>query len=235
MSAERPEEDELLAAELAFGLLDDPERAAAEGRLRSDAAFSQAHARWQAYAAAMFSDPGEAPRPSVWSAIEARLPVNDTSPAGTPRSTLRRWQAGTLVAIAAAIVLGVVAVQKPSRVPVRVPIVQPATAPMVAVLTGKKGVVMISFDPASRRITTAADGLDIGNHSPELWVIPADGRPRSMGLMNASAPGWAKVPAAASSMMAAGVTIAVSAEPIGGSPTGRPTGQVVLTGKRAGT
>lgn len=234
MSAELPEDDELLAAELAFGLIDGEERQVAESRIGRDAPFTRAHARWQAYAAAMFADRGEAPRPSVWSAIEARLPANDVAPSASAKS-LRWWQMGTLAASAAAVVLGVVSMQKPATVFVHVPVAQAPTAPMVAVLTGKKGLVTVSFDPASGRMVSAASGLDIGDHSPELWVIPADGKPRSMGLMNASAPGWGKVPTMASSVMAAGVTIAVSLEPDGGSPTGQPTGPVILTGKMTAT
>jgi len=234
MSAALPEEDELLAAELAFGLIDGEEGAAAERRLASDSAFAEAHARWQAYAAALITDPGEAPRPSVWSAIEARLPANDVGPAGSVKS-LRWWQAGTLAASAAAVVLGFVALQKPQTIFVHVPVAQAPAAPMVAVLTGKKGLVTVSFDPASGRMTSAASGLDLGDRSPQLWVIPADGKPRSMGVMNATAPGWAKVPAPASAALAAGVTIAVSVEPIGGSPTGQPTGPVILTGKMTAT
>jgi anti-sigma-K factor RskA len=230
VSAALSDDDDLLAAELAFGLIDGADRQVAESRLGTDAAFAGAHARWQAYAAAMATDAGEAPRPSIWSAIEARLPANDMAPAAAPKS-LRWWQTGTLAASAAAVVLGVIAVQKPETVFVHVPVIQAPTAPMVAVLTGKKGLVTISFDPASDRMTSAASGLDIGNHSPELWVIPADGKPRSMGVMNASAPAWAKVPATASGVLAAGVTIAVSVEPVGGSPAGQPTGPVILTGK----
>lgn len=178
----------------------------------------------------MLDHPGEAPSASVWNAIEARLPANDTAPV-----SLLWWKAGTLVASAAAVVLGVVALQKPQTVIERVPVAQQAAAPMVAVLTGKKGFVTVSFDPASGRMTSAVTGLDIGEHSPELWVIPADGKPRSMGVMNAAVPSWAKVPATASSVMAAGVTIAVSVEPVGGSPTGQPTGPVILTGKLTAT
>jgi anti-sigma-K factor RskA len=229
VSAELPEYDELLAAELAFGLLDPADRQAAETRLASDEAFASAHARWQGYAAAMIDHPGEAPSASVWTAIEARLPANDSAPAAS--ASLRWWKAGTLVASAAAVVLGVVALQKPQTIIERVLVAQQASAPMVAVLTGKTGFVTVSFDPASGRMTSAVTGLDIGAHSPELWVIPADGKPRSMGVMNASAPSWAKVPTTASSVMAAGVTIAVSVEPVGGSPTGQPTGPVILTGK----
>lgn len=230
-----PEDDELLAAELAFGLIDGAEQHEAESRLGRDTAFAEAHARWQTYAAAMFSDRGEVPRPSVWSAIEALLPANDVAPMVRPTRSLRWWQAGTVAASAAAIMLGVVALQKPETVFVDVPVAQAPAAPMVAVLTGKKGLVTISFDPVSGRVTSAANGLDIGDHSPELWVIPADGKPRSMGVMNASAPAWVKVPAAASSALAAGVTIAISVEPVGGSPTGQPTGPVILTGKMTTT
>ncbi|WP_343611922.1 anti-sigma factor [Novosphingobium sp.] len=230
-----PEDDELLAAELAFGLIDGADKHAAEARLTTDAGFAQAHARWQDYAAAMFHDAGEAPRPSVWSAIEVRLPVNDAGHAMVTRATLRWWQGGAAVACAAALVLGVVAMQKPTEVIVRVPVAQAPIAPMVAVLTGKQGLVTVSFDPASGRMTSAASGLALGAHVPELWVIPADGKPRSMGVMNAAAPGWGKVPATAIPALSAGVTLAVSVEPVGGSPTGLPTGPVILTGKMATT
>jgi len=228
-----PDEDELLAAELAFGLIDGAEREAAQARLTRDEDFAAAHALWLDYGAAMFNGAGEVPRPSVWSAIEARLPANDTGRAA--RATLRWWQTGAVAASAAALVLGVVALQKPAQVIVRVPVAAAPTAPMVAVLTGKAGTVTVDFDPASGRMTSAATGLALGGRVPELWVIPADGKPRSMGVMNPSAPGWASVPASAISGLAAGVTLAVSAEPVGGSPTGLPTGPVILTGKMVAT
>jgi anti-sigma-K factor RskA len=56
-----PEDDELLAAELAFGLIDGAEKRAAEAMLATDEAFAHAHSRWQEYAAAMFQYAGEAP------------------------------------------------------------------------------------------------------------------------------------------------------------------------------
>lgn len=238
MTTPLSDDDELLAAEMAFGLIDGEDLRAARARLDSDADFVAAHARWQAHACGMLSGSGEAPRPSVWSAIEARLPANDVAPR-TPehgaqgKTSLRWWQAATLMASSAAVVLAVVALRKPESVIVQVPVAQQAaaSAPMVAVLTGAKGVVTVSFDPASGRMTSAATGLEVKGHSPELWVIPADGKPRSMGVFDPSAPGWAKVPTRASAAMAAGATLAVSVEPLGGSPTGQPTGPVILTGK----
>lgn len=228
MSAALSDDDELLAAELAFGLIDGTEAVAALQRVEAEPAFAEAHRRWENYAAAMFSAPGEAPSASVWRSIAARLPANDGAARGAS-ATLRWWQAGAMAASVAALVLGVVAVRKPQTVVEQVR--APTSAPMVAVLTGKQGVVTVSFDPATGRMTAAGSDLDIGKHSPELWVIPADGKPRSMGVVHASAPSWGKVPAAASAVMGAGVTIAVTVEPLGGSPTGQPTGPVILSGK----
>lgn len=237
-AADLGEDDELLAAELAFGLIAGAEAHEAEARLARDEAFAAAYARWQDYAAAMFSDPGEAPRPSVWNAIEARLPANEAyRAAGPSRATLRWWQSGALAASAAAVLLAVVVVERAPQMPVLpVPAAPKAEAPLVAVLTGGgKGVVTVSFDRASGRLTSAPTGVNIGAHSAELWVIPADGKPRSLGVIAAGVPGWTRAPGSAATAIAPGVTLAISVEPVGGSPTGQPTGAVILTGKVAAT
>ncbi len=225
------DDDELLAAELALGLIDGAERRDAESRLARDPVFASAHSRWQSWAAELFAGEGEAPRAEVWQEIEARLPVSQANVIPFPHSGQRLWQAFALAATVAAIALGVVAFRNPAQVLVRVPVAQTASAPMVAVLTGKTGVVTVSFDAASGRLTSAPSGLDVVGHSPELWVIPADGKPRSLGVMDAKSPSWIKTPGHAAAALAAGVTLAVSVEPIGGSPTGQPTGPVILTGK----
>ncbi len=229
-----PEDDELLAAELALGLIGGAERRVASDRLATEPAFAEAHARWQAHAAAMFADSGEPPPASIWRQIMLRLPANDVAAAVSLRS-LRWWQAGALTATAAACALGLVALRQPKTVLVPVAVQQGPAAPMVAVLTGRTGSATISFDPVSRRIVSATSGVILGKHSPELWVIPADGKPRSLGVISVTAPGWAQIPAAAAPAMAAGVTIAISVEPVGGSTTGQPTGPVILTGKMIAT
>ena len=237
MSVDEPlrDEDELLAAELAFGLLDTGERHAAEARLADDAGFAAAHGRWMGYAAAMATGRDEAPRPSIWPGIEARLPANDTATAVVaPRSSVRWWQASTFAAVAAAVVLAVIGVER-GPVPPPAPVIAQAqpVAPLVAVLTGApdKGLVTVSYDPASGRLTSAPNGVNVTGHSAELWVIPAGQSPRSLGVIAAGAPGWTRAPANAAPALAPGATLAVSVEPVGGSPTGAPTGPVILTGK----
>ena len=227
------EDDELLVAELAFGLLDPDARAAAEERLASSPAFAAHHRLWLKHAVTLIADRDEAPGPAVWDAIVASLPANENPPReDDPRTSLRFWRAATALSAAAALVLAVVAVErKPVPAPVAPPPVIAAAAPLVAVLAGKgRPVVTISFDRASGRLISAPSGLDLHGRSPELWVIPADGTPRSLGLIAATAPGVTHAPAAAN-LIAAGTTLAISVEPRGGSPTGLPTGPVILTGK----
>ncbi len=62
-------------------------------------------------------------------------------------------------------------------------------------------------------------------------MIPAGQSPRSLGVIAAGTPGWTRAPTKAAPALAAGATLAISVEPIGGSPTGAPTGPVILTGK----
>ena len=230
------EDDELLAAELAFGLLDGEERRTAEART-VERPFADAVELWRGYAAGLLAGPDTVPRPSIWTRIEARLPANDS--AAGPAATLRWWQAGTLVASAAAIVLTVVAVERGPLAPPppQIAIVTQPSAPLVAVLTAPKGrgVVTVSFDPGSGHIVSAPTGVAIGDHSSELWVIPADGKPRSLGVVADKTPGWTKAPAAAAPAITPGATLAISIEPVGGSPTGQPTGKVILSGKVVAT
>ena len=231
-----PDDDELLAAELAFGLLDGEERRAAEART-VERAFADAVEIWRGYAAGLLTGPDTVPRPSVWTRIEARLGAKES--AAGPPATLRWWQAGALVASAAAIVLAVVAVERGPVAPrsPQIAAVTRSSAPLVAVLTAPRGrgVVTVSFDPGSGHIVSAPIHIAIGDHSSELWVIPADGKPRSLGVVADKAPGWTKAPAAAAPEITPGVTLAISVEPVGGSRTGQPTGEVILSGKVVAT
>ena len=221
-------DDDLLAAELALGLLDADTANAARDRLRHDGAFAHAHARWTAWAAGLATDLGDTPPAHIWSSIIARIPANDDH---AVNARLRRWQGGAIAASLAALVLGITMWQRPVPAPQIVSVVQAPAAPMVAVLSGKAGVVSVNYDPASGRIASVVDGLDTGQRAVELWVIPADGKPRSLGLLPQGRPGWHPAPAAAARAMQPGVTLEVSLEPQGGSTTGLPTGPVVLTGK----
>lgn len=224
------DDDDLRAAELAFRLIEGDERRAAEARLADDPDFAAAYVRWQGYVLAMLGGRDEAPRPSLWPEIAARLPANDAGPA---MPAVRRWQFATFAASAAVLLLGVVAVSRATSVAPPAAIVQvAATAPLVAVLTGTGtgAVVAVSFDKATQRLTLAPAALDPARRAAELWVIPAGGKPRSLGVMRATDASWQGAPVAAAGAIVPGATLAITLEPAGGSPSGQPTGPVIVSG-----
>jgi anti-sigma-K factor RskA len=79
--------------------------------------------------------------------------------------------------------------------------------------------------------TPAGDFSIPTKRSAELWLIPADGKPRPMGIVDPSKPASMPMPPAFKALARAKTTLAISIEPPGGSTTGLPTGPVVATGQ----
>ena len=67
--------------------------------------------------------------------------------------------------------------------------------------------------------------------SYELWLLPAEGgAPLSLAVLGSLDARFA-VPQAHAGRLRSGAKFAVSVEPAGGSPTGAPTGPVILIGE----
>ena len=213
------DDDDLMAAELALGLADNP---AATARSASDAVFAARVAWWEQRLAGMTGPLGEEPSPSVWRQVARKLPANDN------RGGVLRWQllSGAMTAVAA--VALVMVAQRPS-----VELPPPPGAPAVASLAGEKGsAVAISYDSTVRRLTVAPVQLDPGKGDAELWVIPVgSSEPISLGVVDAHKASSHQLNPAQAKLVAAGATFAISLEPIGGSPTGHATGPIVASGK----
>lgn len=213
------EDEDIRAAEHALGLSDETAREA------SDPAFAAAVDAWRARLDPLLG-PERAPPAELWDRIATALPAND---AGDPA---RPWRFATLAASAVAAVLLGLLVTRPDG-PAPSPQVAATEAHMmVASLTPKSGggVVSVSYDPREGRMIVNPSGMDAGGKAPELWVIPADGKPRSLGVVADKSAATMVLPQDRRAMMSEGVTLAVSLEPAGGSPTGLPTGPVVMTG-----
>lgn len=75
--------------------------------------------------------------------------------------------------------------------------------------------------------------LDTGQLYPELWIIPADGQARSLGIVEQSSPTTVTVPSDMRQYLASGGTLAITPEPEGGAPGGKATGPVIASGKIA--
>jgi anti-sigma-K factor RskA len=226
--AERP-----LAAEYALGVLDGPERARAEALAARDPAFAAEVAAWQARLAPLADDVAPvSPPESLWARIEARLPValpeRKPSPArpGLWRN-LAFWRGlsfGSLGLAAASVAALVIVARTPAPVPLLARLGPAAGgATFVAAVDPQRRAVMV--------IPAALGGADA--RVPELWLIPADGVPRSLGVFDPDHPAAMPIPEALMPHMTRSAALAVTLEPPGGAPGGRPTGPVIAQGTLA--
>ncbi|MEO6224439.1 MAG: anti-sigma factor [Sphingomicrobium sp.] len=221
-----------LAAELALGVLNGAELREARSLARTEPAFRQALARWSGRLAPMLDDvPPVDPPHGLWRSIAGRL--GDEAPASNVivlKQRVNLWRTATAAATAMAAALALVLV---TRVPPQPPVASPSPAPMVAMLGDSSGAKLVAnWSPEARTLVIAASAdmpADRG-HAHELWVIPADGKPRSLGTMPSGKHMMMRVPEPLSAAFRNGATLAVSLEPAGGSPTGSPTGPVLVSG-----
>lgn len=229
-------EDDLdLAGELALGVLDPAAHAAARARSAAEPAFAAEVAAWEARLAPLIDQVAPVEPPAgVWRRIAMQLGVDPTA-ARRPRLTegVGFWRAVAAVtsAVAAACLVALVTLPRPQPIPVTPPPAIPAPRPMAVARLQEEGgtaLFIATLDPATHRLVVAPATVTASPvHSHELWLLPAAGPPRSLGIVSADRPLTLTVPAE----LAAGAALAVSAEPLGGSPTGLPTGPVVAQGR----
>lgn len=216
-------DDELVAAEYALGVLTGAERAAAERRAAREQNFASLVSAWEERLSPWAAEMQEvAPPPQVWVRIAASLPA--------PRAELRSlwdslafWRVfafgSALAAICLAMVVYLGAAQR--------------SEPLVAAIEAGGQRSFIATVDQTRETVAVVPAAFTADRTrvPELWLIPSDGKPRPVGLLNAERPVVIALPKALAALTASGSTLAVSLEPPGGSPTGAPTGPVIGAGK----
>ena len=238
MSDRRDDLDEVVvfAAEYAAGLLDGGDLQEARRRATVDPDFAHEVARWRGRLAGLQEEVGEVEPPSaLWSRIETALgrgpAANDNERALRKKLTVWRSATAGMAAVAAALAL-VLLVQPRQQLALPPPVPQAVAPPMVALVGDKDAAkLVVSWDPAAKQMVLAVAGQLQGDpsHSHELWVIPADGTPRSLGVL-AGPQSHKRLADALAGLLRQGATIAISVEPQGGSPTGKPTGPVIASG-----
>ncbi|HEX7695103.1 MAG TPA: anti-sigma factor [Sphingomonas sp.] len=225
MTTDAPEPD-MTAAELALGLLDGEDRAAALRRVLSDPDFARDVEQWRKRLAGLFDDYPDVAAPE---SVAARLASPDVGPAPVPvRPT--GWRIAAIAATAIAAMLALFVVLRPVPQAIVPP---PAHRTMVAALamSGKSGAVPAVVDMTAGEVRIGEAAIAPRGKSAQLWMIGGDGVPRPMGLLAAGGPSRMTLSDGQRDLIKAGIVLAVSIEPLGGSPTGRPTGPVVASGK----
>jgi anti-sigma-K factor RskA len=226
-------DDDFAAAEFALGTLDAGERATLAARRLREPELDAAIRAWEARLSPLAeATPPIAPPVDFLPAIEARIrtaapPVAEG--VATLQKRLSHWRAAAIGAtgIAAALAIGFVA-REATR----------AGAPteFVAILQKSADspafVASINLAKGELSVRPVAAPPQAGK-SYELWIIePKLGAPRSLGVIDAAAVtrGGPRL-AAYDRTIVQDATYAVTVEPEGGSPDGKPSGPPVFFGK----
>ena len=169
--------------------------------------------------------PAVAPRPELWEKIQHKLGFTELDlPANVTRlpqiqaqpSGSRTWQWLTGAATAAALILAVFLIM-PASTPERI-------VTQIAVVQGEKAQALWSIELGKDElvVTATANLQPLPDQDYELWMVAADGRPPvSLGLLPKQ--GKLTLPRKAILDQVKIAALAVSQEPLGGSPNGQPT------------
>jgi len=229
MNLRDPERADALAGEYVLGTLRGRARQRFERLARTERIVADAVRGWEERLLPLAEAlPAIAPPSRVWAAILARIRSAPAAPRA--RSLLWTpvgwWRGLALVGLVTSLALAV-ALLKPA----------PPEGTLVVVLAGQdaKPALVATSARASRYLTVKAIApvAVAPDRALELWMLPAQGNPRSLGLVSMVSPaGVARIelPAAADQALQNIPALAISLEPAGGSPTGLPTGPVLYTG-----
>jgi anti-sigma-K factor RskA len=211
--AELSEEDRMFAAEFALGLLDGAFAQDAAARMRTDPDFAAEVRTWQEDLAGLAEelDPLD-PSARARRALMARVFGDRRSP--------WRWALGALAGTALAALVLVVGVQQGAFGPV-----DPAlTAELQA--EGRDLRIAALYADGAVQLTRVGGEPAPAGRATELWAIAEGRAPVSLGLVPEASVWRAALPAELAAAPA-GLVLALSDEPPGGSPTGQPTGAVL--------
>jgi len=234
MDYSRPELADRLAAEYASGLLRGPARRRFEALLPAHPALRQAVRDWQGRLMPLTAAVApQQPSAAVWKRIETTLhggaPATPAALAGWWRQ-LAFWRTFSAIGLVATLSLAML-VATPG----------PVAPPIVVVLSAAEpapGAAAGAVVPASFVASISADGRAMvtkplvnvslqADRSLELWSLPPEGAPRSLGLIAAD-----KATVVQRGKVLDGTAaFAVTLEAAGGSPDGKPHGPILYVGK----
>jgi anti-sigma-K factor RskA len=159
--------------------------------------------------------PAVEPPPRVWERIETATGARSARPARGAGI----WPALAAGLAALAVLFGVLYLGQ-----------RPEAAQYVAVIADQATPIwVVQGFTEELRVNTVNDRPIPAANSYELWMLPDGAAPVSLGLLPATGDTTLPLDAQALAVLAQTMTLAVSLEPAGGSPTGAPTGPVLFT------
>jgi anti-sigma-K factor RskA len=221
------------AAEYVLGVLGVAERREVERRLARDTELAQDVAYWEErFGGLADTIPPLTPPDSAWSRIETATAPPQPPPAPA-RWRLGLWRSLAFwrgAAIGSAALAAVCLIALASIGITRAPR-SSALLAMLGQASGQPGFVAAVGSDGKSLTIVPASLLAQDGRSMELWLIPAGDRPHSLGLIATGRAVRLDIPADLAKSLTRDAALAVSLEPLGGSPTGQPTGPVIASGK----
>lgn len=240
------------AGEYVLGVLDEASRRWVEKRIAADSAFANSVNMWEGYLFPLaLQVPSHAVPGYVWARISSELGLGTgevvipsvTIASGNDehlhkRLALWRWlTAGGFATATICASMLLLYRDRPPRLGVpqsATPIVMVDTTPMGATLVQSDGKpsFVATMDAHSGRMTVtplqspATDGRVL-----ELWLVPAKGKPHSLGVVDTLHAQAGSIPETMLPLLNKGAALLVTLEPPGGAPAGEATGPVIAKGE----
>jgi anti-sigma-K factor RskA len=230
------DKDNLRYAEYALGLLDADARAAVAREVETNAEAAAAVALWQRHFTPLAMEVTDIEPPAhVWAGIRRRLAFDAAAPSSSKGresvwDSLGLWRWIGVGATAVATCLLVITMTRP----VAPPAAGHRSVLMVSTIAGENGVAgwtaTMDIDRSELLVVPASPAAVAADRNTELWLIPAGGAPISVGVFPPGDPKRFHLDKALLDRLGPTAALAVSLEPLGGSPTGQPTGPVIAKG-----
>ncbi|MET0225193.1 MAG: anti-sigma factor [Dokdonella sp.] len=229
------------AAEYVLGVLDAAARSDAESRLLREPAFAREVAEWETRLTPLIDEVAPVPVPySLWPRIRAAAGIGD--PVGRNESAGRRtaprpglwqstpfwrWFSAGAFAAAAASLFALFFLPEVTPPP-------PVAAPLVARMAQDDGKALFLATVDVRHGTMVVQPTTVEippGRVPELWLIPPGDAPHSLGVLDPNRANSVVVPKELLAALGPRAVVAVTVEPPGGGPGGKPSGPIIAKGE----
>jgi len=231
-----------LAAEYVLGVLDAQARSAAQNRIAREPAFASEVSEWETRLMPLIDEVAPVPVPyALWPRIRAAAGIGhaaDRSPSPGGRALARpglwqnapfwRWLSAGAFAAAAASLFALFFLPEVTPPPA------PQNAPLVAkmVQDDGKALFLATVDVRHGTMVVQPTTVDIPQgRVPELWLIPPGDTPHSLGVIDPNHPNAVVVPRELLAALGPRAVVAVTVEPPGGGPGGKPSGPIIAKGE----